>query len=503
MKKIIIFCIIFLIIPVNIFGLNHSDMLYENIERSRETIFVGGSGPNNFSSIQSAIIYADDGDIIFIYKGTYYENIVIDKRLIIIGEDKKDTIIDGSGVGNVVEFSANSINLQNITIQNSGKEFADSGVIIFSNNSSLTNMIVKDTNWGLYLTEFSEKIEIKDNIITNNTRGIYSFTGGKNNIVSFNTITNNIYSGIFFYATKGNIIEKNSLCNNGNGFVVDYSNNNSIIKNEIINNTYDGIILIDSSNNNIILNNSILGHYLCGIYIGENSSFNIVENNSIYFNNNGIDLEFSNSNNIYGNIIRSNEQFGISFIESSNNIVGKNMIQYGNGHGLNLIESDDNLIEENIIEYNNESGASLFWSENNIITKNKFDHNGPLHIQLRSSSFDNIIYLNNFFNNSCNVSDLGANFWDFKGKGNFWSDFEERYPDAKKIWLRGVWNTPYEIPNNDNKDHQPLIKQWPNSLSTPFNFQNKFYKFKYPLLHFLFDFFPNIISRFINLIRLN
>ena len=484
MKKLFIYCIAFLIIPTNICSLNNSDKFYENIESSRETIFVGGSGPNNFSAIQSAIIYADDGDTIFVYKGTYFENIVINKQLRIIGEDKEVTIIDGGDVGNVVEFSSNLINLCNLTIQNSGNEFANSGVIIFSNNSSIINVIIKNSNWGIYLTESSEKIEIKHNLITNNVRGIYSFTGSKNNIVTFNTILKNIYSGIFFYATKGNIIEKNMLISNGNGFVVDYSDNNTITRNEIINNTYAGIILIDSSNNNLISNNSISGHYLSGVYLGDNSSFNVIYNNSINFNTDGVNFEFSHSNKVSENIIRFNEQFGISLIESCQNSFEKNTVEHSDSYGLNLIESDDNIIQENTIEYNNDSGASLFWCNNNIIRKNNFDRNSPLHIQIRSSSVNNIIYQNNFLNNSCSISDFGSNLWDFKGKGNYWSDFEQRYPDAKKLWLRGVWNTPYEIPDNDNKDLHPLIKQWPNSMSITFYSQNRFFNLHYHVLSF-------------------
>ena len=36
------------------------------------TLYVGGSGPNNYTSIQSAIDDAVDGDTVFVYSGTYY-----------------------------------------------------------------------------------------------------------------------------------------------------------------------------------------------------------------------------------------------------------------------------------------------------------------------------------------------------------------------------------------------------------------------------------------------
>ena len=44
------------------------------------TLYVGGSGPNNYTTIKSAINDAVDGDTVFVYNGTYYEtNIVINK----------------------------------------------------------------------------------------------------------------------------------------------------------------------------------------------------------------------------------------------------------------------------------------------------------------------------------------------------------------------------------------------------------------------------------------
>jgi len=41
------------------------------------TLYVGGMGPNNYTSIQSAIDDAVDGDTVFVYSGFYYERIFI------------------------------------------------------------------------------------------------------------------------------------------------------------------------------------------------------------------------------------------------------------------------------------------------------------------------------------------------------------------------------------------------------------------------------------------
>jgi nitrous oxidase accessory protein NosD len=40
--------------------------------------------------------------------------------------------------------------------------------------------------------------------------------------------------------------------------------------------------------------------------------------------------------------------------------------------------------------------------------------------------------------------------------GNYWSDYEEKYPDAEEIDTTGIWDTPYRI-GRDN-DNYPLMK---------------------------------------------
>ncbi|MCK4365555.1 MAG: right-handed parallel beta-helix repeat-containing protein [Thermoplasmatales archaeon] len=74
------------------------------------TLYVGGSEPGNYSSIQEAINDANSGDTIFVYSGTYYEHITIGKSyLTLIGEDKNTTIIDAEGYGQGVDGAGVSI----------------------------------------------------------------------------------------------------------------------------------------------------------------------------------------------------------------------------------------------------------------------------------------------------------------------------------------------------------------------------------------------------------
>ncbi|MFO7677739.1 MAG: hypothetical protein R6V50_05090 [Thermoplasmatota archaeon] len=82
-------------------------------------LYVGGSGPGNYSTINQAMENASNGDTIFVYSGLY-ERVVITKSLTIIGENKYTTILDGMGIGSVVHIRASHVNLSGFTIQNGG-----------------------------------------------------------------------------------------------------------------------------------------------------------------------------------------------------------------------------------------------------------------------------------------------------------------------------------------------------------------------------------------------
>ena len=50
------------------------------------TLYVGGGGPGNYTTVQEAIDAANDGDTVYVFGGTYYENVIVNKRLSLIGE---------------------------------------------------------------------------------------------------------------------------------------------------------------------------------------------------------------------------------------------------------------------------------------------------------------------------------------------------------------------------------------------------------------------------------
>ncbi len=84
-----------------------------------ETLFVGGSGPGNYSTIQSAIDTAGDNAHIYVFDdmAPYFEHIVIDKPLVLHGENRNTTIIDGSNTSDIISVYAEQVTIHGFTIQ--------------------------------------------------------------------------------------------------------------------------------------------------------------------------------------------------------------------------------------------------------------------------------------------------------------------------------------------------------------------------------------------------
>jgi parallel beta-helix repeat protein len=192
-----------------------------------EFLYVGGSGPNNYTTIQKAINAAQSGDTVFVYNGTYKEHIIINKTIDLIGEDKDITIIEGDLSENLIKITADSVVVKSFTIKK--------GII------------------GVYIVQSSGQ-EIKDNIIKNNWEGI-GLSQTNNAKITKNTITDNYFEGINPISSSENIITQNKVNWNLYGILLTESSNNSIYENEIKGNTRGLEALVQSNDNEIFHNN--------------------------------------------------------------------------------------------------------------------------------------------------------------------------------------------------------------------------------------------------------
>jgi parallel beta-helix repeat protein len=338
MKKAIVFAItlLFLLISISpiIFGLK-IQKIYQLIY-SGNTLYVGGSGPGNYTKIQSAIDDAFNGDTVFVYNGTYYEDVEVYKSINLVGEDRNITEIFNFWDPYVITITADFVNINGFTINNDwSNRYYFGGIIVESCNNNISKNIIKgdwDEETGIEITDNSNNNTILNNIICNNLIGLEIYTSSNNTIMG-NIFSSNWYFGMETYQSSNNIIKDNIFIKNEHDLSIHKSYNNTIIMNNfletqcctcldirysynnkiILNNiTQNGwgmcIVLVDNSINNIISNNTISNGNE-GIRIWYSSSYNTIINNNISSNDCGIYIEeFSNNNSIYHNNFINNSK---------------------------------------------------------------------------------------------------------------------------------------------------------------------------------------------------
>jgi len=315
---------------------------------------------DHFDNIQDGIDTVNKNRKVLVYNGTYYENIIINKSISIIGEDKNTTIIDGGGSGDVIYFSANWINIKGFTLQNSGDNWGNACLDITSNYNSINDNVIKNDGsglFGIYLHEISLENTITNNVVEGCIEdGIYLCKSSDNNTISENFFINN-HDGIQLFGVYGNIISYNTVLNNNDDgiSISNSSTDNSIYGNKVFNNSDIGIYIGGSSKNSIKGNNvsSNIGQ---GINLSYSSGNSIMEN-TIIKNEKGIIYEFSNNNSITVNDIRLNNYSGIQLIDSSNN---------NNIYHNNLINNAVNAVDEcSNIWHNLVQEAGNYWDDYN------------------------------------------------------------------------------------------------------------------------------------------
>jgi parallel beta-helix repeat protein len=193
----------------------------------RQNLYVGGTGPNNYSKIQDAVDNASNGDTIFVYKGTYNEHVLITKNMNLIGESQEQTIIDGSGTGNVIKIQADGVTITQFSLQHGGI--------------------------GVYIV-YSSNISIQQSTILNNWEGV-GLLSSSYCFISGNIIAHNGFEGINPVQTTFTTISGNSIIDHLQGIYLVESTDNTIFGNVLSSNSR-GIEIQESSDNNHLFHNN-------------------------------------------------------------------------------------------------------------------------------------------------------------------------------------------------------------------------------------------------------
>ncbi len=295
---------IYFVYSLLICSLIGNNIIYnENNKIIALAITVNDDGGADYNKIQDAINNATIGNTIYVWAGTYYENIIINKSITLIGNGTEDTIINGSGIGDVVYITANWVNISNFAITNSGNQSFnwdhDTGIEV--NNAN--NVMIKNNNcfnndYGIYFYNSNLNFIINNTCDYNRRIGIDS-TKTNNSKFQNNSCKFNIWYGISLYLNcNSNKILNNNCSYNKFYNVFIFESDNNIIANNICNRIKDGLFLA-ISNNNYIYENIFSNNNNAGIWIDEFSFQNKIYHNHIISNN--IQAVDNNGNNFWNN----------------------------------------------------------------------------------------------------------------------------------------------------------------------------------------------------------
>ena len=438
-KAAIITCFFFLF---SIANAGFTNPLGENtkVVINGNTLYVGGSGPNNYTSIQDAINDASDGDTIFVYNGTYRENVVIDKSITLLGEDRNATIIDGEREDNVVNITAPSVIVSNFTITNSSSYYISAGIKICNSNCVISNCnIFYNLDYGIWIISSSNNVVVNCNISYNKLEGGVLIEKSFNNRIVNCVFMSNGQGGITLLHSHNDAISNSIFLSNEACGVRISSSNNETVSNckfirdglyvqgdnlshflhEIKNDTVDGLPLLYYKN---VRNVTIDGMH-AGEIILVNCTKSKIQNIDLNNKKVGIEIAFCKENEIYNCNMENVGKTLIMFYSSHNDIHGCTLKNCEDGFVL-FFSSQNTIHNCNILE---SRGGIMLWQSSlnriklcNIVgTTNSMSLFGYL-------TFGNLITNNNFIDNRWDPVFINSihNLWFH----NYWDDWHKIVP---------------------------------------------------------------------------
>jgi len=261
---------------------------------TQNTIIVDINGNGDYTNIQEAINNALATDVIEIKEGIYDENnLLIDKKITITGEDPSKTIIDCSGETGFI-LDTTHIELNNLKIANAGE-------------------------YSIRVTEESDSCTISNCIIDKYEADTGIYIGASSVVVSNCNVSGFDSTGIGINVPKSNnIIEGCTIQGFDIGIMVlRNARDNKILDCNIINNQA-GIDFRINANDNVVSECNIYSNTK-GIYTWQSSNYNLIYKNNFWDNDrNALD----ESNNSWDNGEQGNYWDDYEGIDEDNDGIG-------------------------------------------------------------------------------------------------------------------------------------------------------------------------------------
>ena len=322
-------------------------------------------------SLNSRIDAAKSGDTIIVQAGLYPGNLLLNRRVFLIG--RGHPVIHGSGVGSTITITADSCVVKGLIVEHCGSMLVgeDAGILVKSHYNSIEENELRDVLFGIYLLH------------------------AEHNIVYGNTIIGRKYlelgergSGIHIWNSRHNRCIANTIKDARDGFYIQNASHTLIERNEVFDLRYGLHYMYADSNT-----------FLC---------------NTFYSNVAGAAIMYSTGIRMFHNVFSRNRgfaSFGILFQDCHDLVADSNVIS-DNVVGMFFEASTGNIFRHNMISQNDIALQMFQNSVNNTFTDNNFiDNLSPLVI----------------------VGKRTDSHWDKDGRGNYWSSYDGYDLDANGI----------------------------------------------------------------------
>ncbi len=329
--------------------------------------------PDDYPSIGEAIAHAASGDRIQIRKGTYTENITINKRLTLEGDS---SILRGS-----ITITARNVKISKMTVQD-----AVEGVKITAGGTILYSLTVKNCTYGIKV-ERNGGVSIRNCTVNACEYGLHSEDNTSTSVES-TSFSNHNASAVYFQNVSNSSIVNSNISDSPTGIGISLSQFISISK-SVITNCDIGINFKKSKG---YIENNFLQDNITHIAATDMESTTI-NGNTIVRGKKGIYLQNSPNNTIHSNIIRNTNENAIRIMYESKNCKLYNNVLYGNKHGISVLSGCDNTkIVNNTLYENTEN----IWTHNSqdVLIQNNIIIGGDYAVYSQESTVE--VSYNNF-----------------------------------------------------------------------------------------------------------
>lgn len=377
----------------------------------------------SYSTIQEAINAPEttDGHTIVVSSGIYYEHVVLNKELSLLGEARDETVIDGNGKGLVLHVKAENVVIRNLTIQNGAYGIRIEG----ARNLTLVGNNVYNTQWFGVELDCSGSSTLRDNRFVGNR---YNFGVDGTSLFDFMNdidVSNTVNGKPVYYLMNQRDFTINSSTFEKIGYLALINSTNIRVENLTLTDNQNGLLFAYATNATVT---------------------RLVTKG----NWNGIYVKYSSNVSVFRNEANDNYDYGIKFFDSNSSVVYDNNANDNVWAGIGLFRSNNLTITRNNASNSIYCLHLVYSNGSRISGNNAIPREDGYSIALYYSN-DNLIYQNNFVNGLLYTPVKSKNMLDNGYDGNHWRSYDGIDSDQD-----GIGDTAY-ILGEDNQDNHPLM----------------------------------------------